>query len=252
MNSKDENGTDGPARAGTVGVLRKSAARPLHRASRADWDLTISEAVRLQTELAGKVRIEPLPKDVRYVAGADVSIGTGSGKLIAGVVLWDLRCRKVVEQAVVRAETEFPYVPGLLSFREAPAVLAAFRKFHRKPDAVMFDGQGYAHPRRFGLACHLGVLLDMPSVGCAKSRLIGTYREPGKGRGRWSKLLDGGEVIGAVLRTREGVRPLYVSVGHRADLRSSINLVLRCATRYRLPEPTRLAHQLVTAEKARA
>lgn len=251
MNSKDENGTHDPARAGTVSGRRKSAASRLHPASRADWDLTIREAVRLQRELAGEVRIEPLPKDVRYVAGADVSIGRASNKLIAGLVLWDLQCHKVVEQAVVRAETEFPYVPGLLSFREAPAVLAAFQKLRRRPDAAMFDGQGYAHPRRFGLACHLGVLLDIPSVGCAKSRLIGTYREPGKDRGRWSKLLDGGEVIGAVLRTRDGVRPLYISVGHRADLCSSIDLVLRCATRYRLPEPTRLAHQLVTVEKAR-
>ncbi len=216
-----------------------------------NWDLSISEAIDLQKRLAGQVRFQPLPKDARLVAGADASILKPRNQMIAGVVLWDLQERKVVERAAVRAGLKFPYVPGLLSFREAPAVLEAFSKLRHTPDVAMFDGQGYAHPRRFGLACHLGVLLNMPSVGCAKSRLIGEYVEPGTQRGSWSDLVLGDEVIGAVLRTRDGVSPLYVSIGHRANLQTSIDLVLRCATRYRLPEPTRLAHQLVTAEKTR-
>jgi deoxyribonuclease V len=226
-------------------------ARPTGSQTPSAWDLSISEAVDLQKRLAGQVRIEPLPADVRLIAGADVSILKARNELIAGVVLWDVQDRKIVEQTVVRAEARFPYVPGLLSFREAPAALMAFETLRHRPDVALFDGQGYAHPRRFGLACHLGVLLRVPSVGCAKSRLIGEYVEPASPRGCWTDLVHRGEVIGAVLRTRDGVRPLYLSIGHRANLQTSIDLVLRCCIRYRLPEPTRLAHQLVTAEKAR-
>ena len=215
------------------------------------WDLSTSEAIELQKRLAGQVRIEPLPADARLIAGADVSILKARNELIAGVVLWDLQERKVVEQTVVRGQARFPYVSGLLSFREAPAVLKAFEELRHQPDVALFDGQGYAHPRRFGLACHLGVLLNMPSIGCAKSRLIGEYVEPASPRGSWTDLVHGDEAIGAVLRTRDGISPLYISIGHRANLRTSIDLVLRCCTRYRLPEPTRLAHQLVTAEKTR-
>jgi deoxyribonuclease V len=216
-----------------------------------NWDVSISQAIDLQKRLADQVRTQPLPADARLIAGADVSILKARSQLIAGIVLWDLHERKVVEQVAVRAEAKFPYVPGLLSFREAPAVLEAFSQLRRTPDVALFDGQGIAHPRRFGLACHLGVLLNLPSVGCAKSRLIGTYVEPPKRRGSWTDLVHGDEVIGAVLRTRDNVSPLYISIGHRASLQTSIDLVLRCCTRYRLPEPTRLAHQLVTAEKTR-
>ncbi len=216
-----------------------------------DWDLTISEAIDLQKRLAGQVRVEPLPRDARLIAGADVSILKARNQLIAGVVLWDLHDRKVVEQTAIRAEAKFPYVPGLLSFREAPAVLEAFSQLRHTPDVAMFDGQGIAHPRRFGLACHLGVLLNLPSIGCAKSRLIGTCVEPPTERGSWTDLVHGDEAIGAVLRTRDNVSPLYISIGHRATLQDAIDLVLTCATRYRQPEPTRLAHQLVTAEKTR-
>lgn len=225
--------------------------RTTHSVAAPNWDLSISEAIDLQKRLAGQVRVEPLPRDARLIAGADVSILKAKDQLIAGVVLWDLQEKRVVEQVAVRAETKFPYVPGLLSFREAPAVLEAFEKLRHKPDVAMFDGQGCAHPRRFGLACHLGVLLGMSSIGCAKSRLIGKFIEPAASRESWSDLLIGEEVVGAVLRTRDGVSPLYISVGHRATLHTAIKLVLRCATRYRLPEPTRLAHQLVTAEKTR-
>jgi deoxyribonuclease V len=226
------------------------AKSPIKPGGSPNWDLTPRQAIALQKELAGRVRVEPLPKGARLVAGADVSVLKAKNQLIAGIVLWDLEDQRVVEQVAVRAEAKFPYVPGLLSFREAPAVLEAFGQLRQRPDVALFDGQGYAHPRRFGLACHLGVLLDLPCVGCAKSRLIGEFVQPAAPRGSWSNLLHAEEVIGAVLRTRDRVSPLYISIGHRADLPGSIDLVLRCATLYRLPEPTRLAHQLVTREKA--
>jgi deoxyribonuclease V len=149
-----------------------------------------------------------------------------------------------VAEARVERPTNFPYVPGLLSFRELPAGLAAIEQLPEAPEAVLCDGQGYAHPRRFGLACHLGLALDLPSVGVAKSRLIGTHDEPGETRGAWTPLLDGNEVVGAVLRTRMGIRPLYVSIGHRLSLESALRLVLRATGRYRLPEPLRRADRL--------
>jgi deoxyribonuclease V len=142
-----------------------------------------------------------------------------------------------------------PYVPGLLSFREDPAVLAALRRLRATPDVLLYDGHGLAHPRRFGVACHIGLIVDRPAIGCAKSRLVGMHREPGWRRGSAAPLLDGGEVIGSVLRTRDGVRPVFVSVGHRIDLRTARRIVLACALRHRLPEPTRLADQLVGAAK---
>ncbi len=228
--------------------MTKRANKP---ASATNWDLTPKEAIQLQKELADRVRFQPLPANPRLIAGADVAILKRSNELLAGIVIWDLQDTKVIEQVVVRSPAAFPYVPGLLSFREAPAVLEAFSRLTHTPDIAMFDGQGIAHPRRLGLASHLGIVLDIPSVGCAKSRLIGDYEEPDKERGHWSDLTDHDELIGAVLRTRTSVKPLYISVGHRADLPSAIDLVLRCAIKYRLPEPTRLAHQLVTAEKAR-
>jgi len=216
------------------------------------WSLSPKEAVELQRRLAQRVRMEPLPRRIRLVAGADVASSRRGDRLIAGVVVWDLQESRIVEQAVAVAKANFPYVPGLLSFREAPVLLAAFDQLCHQPDVAIFDGQGYAHPRRFGLACHVGVLIDVPSVGCAKSRLCGKHEEPGRERGSRAKLWDGEELLGTVLRTRSGVKPVYVSVGHRADLPSAERLVLRCASRYRLPEPTRLAHQLVSRERIRA
>lgn len=182
---------------------------------------------------------------VRLVAGADVSFDRGSPVLYAAVALLDAASLEVVEVAGVRSAARFPYVPGYLSFREIPAVLEALGKLRRRPDLVVCDGHGRAHPRRFGLACHLGVLLDVPTLGCAKSRLVGTHREPGPRRGAHVPLRDAGEVIGEVLRTREGVKPVYVSVGHRIALASARRQVLRLAPRFRLPEPTRVAHREV-------
>ncbi|MFQ5411939.1 MAG: endonuclease V, partial [Phycisphaerae bacterium] len=159
--------------------------------------------------------------------------------------VWDLKTRATIETTVDVRGVTFPYIPGLLSFREAPGLLAAARRLKSKPDVFMLDGQGLAHPRRFGLACHVGLLLDRPSLGCAKSRLCGTHGEPGRRAGCSKRLMLGGELIGRVVRTRDGVKPVYVSIGHKITLDDAEKLTLRCCTRYRLPEPTRLAHQLV-------
>jgi len=150
----------------------------------------------------------------------------------------------VVESALIRRPISFPYVPGLLSFREAPAILEILSRLSEKPDLLLVDGAGLAHPRRFGLACHLGVLSDLPAIGVAKARLVGTYQEPGIARGAWSTLVGGGEVIGAVLRTQRAVRPVFVSIGHRISLKTAIDLVLRSAVQARLPEPIRAADKL--------
>lgn len=182
---------------------------------------------------------------VELIAGADVSYDRRAPHLFAAVVLWDPRRGEVVEVAGARAPARFPYVPGYLSFRELPAVLGAFASLRAAPQLIVADGQGLAHPRRFGLACHLGVLLDVPTIGCAKSRLIGTHREPGPRRGAHTRLLDGGECIGEAVRTRTGVKPVYVSVGHRVGLESARRWILRLAGRYRLPEPIRAAHREV-------
>lgn len=186
------------------------------------------------------------------VGGVDAAFSADGRECLAVAVLWDRETGDVLETSLARAPLRFPYVPGLLSFREAPAVLAALRRLHGEPDALICDGQGYAHPRRFGLACHVGVIVGIPTVGCAKSRLLGKHGDPAVRRGGRAALVDGGERIGTVLRTRDGVRPLYLSVGHEIDLRSAERLVLACAVRYRLPEPTRLADRLVAAEKRRA
>ena len=188
----------------------------------------------------------PLPGEPTLIAGADMSI-TGDGeRCIAGVVVWDWRAGAVIEQQSAERRLTFPYVPGLLSFREAPVVLAAIRKLRNEPDLFMLDGQGCAHPRGFGLASHVGLILDRPTLGCAKSRLCGRHAEPGKARGSRSPLKLGEKTIGAVVRTREGIKPVYVSVGHRLTLDEAVAWVLRCGRAYRLPEPARLAHHFVT------
>jgi len=201
----------------------------------------------VQRRLAGRVRVTPLRGVPRLVAGLDAAFA--GERCIAAVVLWDLREQRVVEERVVVRPLRFPYVPGLLSFREAPALLAALRRLRGEPDLLVCDGHGLAHPRRFGIACHVGVLTGLPTVGCAKSRLVGAYVDPARRRGARSPLEDGGEVIGSVLRTRPDAKPLFVSVGHRIDLRSSVRLVLDCARDHRLAEPVRLADRLVAASK---
>jgi deoxyribonuclease V len=207
------------------------------------WNVSLEEAVAIQQRLRHRVQRSPtLALDaVRTVAGIDASYKDVSR---AAVVVLAFPSLEVIEQVEAIRETTFPYVPGLLSFREVPAVLDALAKLADLPDVLMCDGQGYAHPRRLGLASHLGVYLNRPSVGCAKSRLIGRYEEPGPNSGDRSPLVDHGEVIGAVLRTKPRTNPLFVSVGHLLDLDTVVELVLRCLRGYRLPEPTRLADKL--------
>ena len=195
--------------------------------------------------MRGLVRPVRTEGEIRFVAGLDGAFSRDGTQCIAGVVLWDLLEKRVVEQHTACRKLEFPYIPGLLSFREIPAWTAALRKLRRQPDLLMCDGQGLAHPRRFGIASHLGVLCRMPAIGCAKSRLVGTHKVPPVRRGGRAPLLDQDEVIGTVLRTQTGIRPLYVSIGHLFDLTSAEEIVLACALKYRLPEPTRLADRLV-------
>jgi len=214
-----------------------------------DWALSPKEAVVAQQRLAPEVEFADCRTPWTSVAGIDVGIKRGRARAAAVVVsLPDL---DVIEVATAERPVTYPYVPGLLSFREAPAILGALSLLECQPDVLMFDGQGYAHPRRMGIATHLGILLGMPSVGCAKSRLCGTYSEPPAGRGHFAWLTDGGEIIGAVVRTRNCVKPVFVSVGHMTTLASAIGLVLRCASRYRLPEPTRLAHRAASQGRVR-
>lgn len=205
-------------------------------------DLSPAEARRLQDELAPQVVTGPALdlSRVRYVAGADVS--TEGDMAYATVTALSFPDLSVVEVQGFKAPLEFPYVPGLLAFREIPAVAGALKKVSTPLDAVIFDAHGLAHPRRLGLASHLGLFLDVPSVGCAKNRLTGTFEEPGEEKGNVSELVHRGEVVGKVLRTRTRVSPVYVSVGNCIDLDSAVELVLACCTRYRLPETTRSAH----------
>jgi deoxyinosine 3'endonuclease (endonuclease V) len=242
----------------------------------------------LQTQLASKVRFTALRKQPRLIAGLDCAFSSDGQRVLAAAVVlksagWVLNphettssgqtrgeagggrpeaggilpgsalhataCFELVETATASAKLTFPYIPGLLSFREAPACLAVVRKLRSEPDLFLIDGQGIAHPRRLGLAAHLGLFLDKPAIGCAKSRLIGTFEPPGIEKGAYSPLRDGDEIIGAVVRTRRNVKPLFISVGNKCRLDDAIRLTLACTTRYRLPEPTRLAHQAVTRFK---
>jgi deoxyribonuclease V len=214
------------------------------------WPTVPSEAITLQKELAGSVKIQPLPRPPRILAALDLAyIGPPRKptEQVAGIIVYDLEEKKVLErQAVIRPVT-FPYIPGLLSFREAPAVLEVIEKIKTPVDLFFIDGQGLAHPRRLGIASHIGVLIDRPALGCAKSRLTGhPEKELPRERGAWVNLVDKKEVVGAVVRTRTGVKPLFVSVGHRMTLLEAIKIVLASADRYRLPEPARLAHNYVT------
>jgi len=209
------------------------------------WDLTTALARDLQLRLAAQVDARrPLPP-YTTVAGADVSYDLRGKWLHAAVVVLRAETFEVIDRSGVVAEAKFPYVPGLLSFREAPAVIEAFERLKVRPDILMCDGQGIAHPRRMGLASHLGLYLEIPTIGCAKSWLCGDYEMPGQARGEWTPLTDGGETIGAVVRTRTGVKSLFVSPGHLCDLASAIAVVLATAPTYRLPVTTRLAHQYV-------
>ena len=221
-------------------------ARALH-----PWRVSHAQAAGIQEALRPRLVAAPLPQEPRLVAGADVAYSRRTHRVYAAVVLVELPSLETVESVGVTRAATFPYIPGLLSFREVPPLLDAFDQLSQAPDVVVFDGQGLAHPRRFGLACHAGLLLDAPSIGCAKTRLVGEHRAVPDRRGASVPLRVDGEMVGAVVRTREGVTPVFVSPGHRADTPSAVELVLALAARYRLPEPQRLAHHATVALHAR-
>jgi len=210
------------------------------------WDVTPKEAVAIQEELRGQVIIEDRLGAVRSIAGVDVGFEAAGKITRAAIAVLSYPELRLIDKAVIHCPTRFPYVPGLLSFREIPAVLEALALIKIPPDLLLCDGQGMAHPRRFGLACHLGILTNLPAIGVAKTRLIGTHGPiPGE-KGQWAPLMDTEEIIGAVLRTRKGVKPIFVSIGHRVTLETAIRYVMACVTRYRLPETTRWAHRLAS------
>lgn len=217
------------------------------------WDLSPKEASQLQVELCVRLCKQRNFGEIRTVAGADIAVqptpGRGasgkSGMGFAGVIVYSFPDLKEIERQSAERPLTFPYVPGLLVFREGPVLLEALARLRAEPDLLLFDAHGYSHPRRFGLACHLSVVLDKPGIGVAKSLLIGRYQEPPDRVGAWTPLVDGEETIGAVLRTRAGVQPVFISVGHRVDLDSAIELALACADGYRVPKPTREADHFV-------
>lgn len=215
--------------------------RDLHR-----WDLTPTQAIALQIDLRDQVIREDQIGTVNFVAGIDVGFEDGGAVTRAAVAVLSFPALQPVDAAIARLPTSFPYVPGLLSFREAPAVVAALQQLGTTPDLLLYDGQGIAHPRRLGIASHLGLLTDLPTIGVAKTRLIGSHEAVPDARGGWVPLTDRGEMIGAVLRTRAGVKPLYVSIGHRTSLEAAIRWVMACTPRFRLPETTRRAHRLAS------
>lgn len=211
------------------------------------WPTTIETARPLQEQLAKEVRLTPLNRLVATVAGVDAAFS--GDKITAAVTLFDYNTLSLMEEAYATMLTPFPYIPGYLSFREAPAIFSAMEKLSLLPDLLIVDGQGIAHPRRIGIASFLGVLLGLPTIGCAKSRLVGRYEEPAPERGSWSPLIDKGETVGAVLRTRKGVKPVFVSPGHLVTLPEAIEIIMHCAVKYRLPEPQRAADSLAGKSK---
>lgn len=214
------------------------ALTPLH-----NWDITPKQAVALQRELAGQV-IHDRSLDlnaVRTVAGVDVSVS--GGRSTAAIVVLAFPAMTVLETVISQMDTPFPYIPGLLSFREGPVLVDALSRLNHTPDVFIFDGMGRIHPRRIGIASHMGLWLGRPTVGCGKTHFIGEYDAPGPHKGDRSDLIDGGERLGVVLRTRARVKPVYVSPGHLSDIESAAELVLACTSRYRLPEPIRHAHR---------
>ncbi|MBI4186441.1 MAG: deoxyribonuclease V [Chloroflexi bacterium] len=230
--------------------LTRAVARVLHSGYNRDvkverlhgWQVSTAEAREIQARLAAKVSRKNEVARPGFIAGVDISVERGQGAATAAVVVLDYPGLRLAEVKTVSGQPGFPYIPGLLSFRESPLALSAFEALSITPDLILVDGQGIAHPRRLGLASHIGLLLDTPTIGCAKSLLIGRHEELGQEPGSYAEIVDNGEVIGAALRTRRGVKPVYVSIGHKVDLQAAIRWVLECCRGHRLPEPTRLAH----------
>lgn len=217
-------------------------ARALH-----DWEVSSHEAIAIQKRLRAEVSTTGLLGDIHYIAGADISTSKDSPKAYAGVVVLRYPDLEVVEERGIEDTVRFPYVPGLLAFREGPALIKVFEQLTSEPDVIVFDGQGLAHPRSMGIATHMGLVFDKPTIGCAKSLLYGRYQEPDQEKGAWADLRDPqGHIIGAVVRSKPKTTPIFVSIGHRIDLATAIRLLVDCTRGVRIPEPTRLAHNLVT------
>ena len=214
-----------------------------------EWNLTYSEAVSLQKELAGQVKHQKIKVKPKTIAGLDCAFSKDGKKIIAVAIVLKYGSFELLETVNAVQDVTFPYISGLLSFREAPVCIAAAKQLKNVPDIFMIDGQGIAHPRRLGLAAHLGLFFDIPTIGCAKSRLTGKFEEPQVEKGGFSPLKDKNEIIGSVVRTRSKVKPVFVSVGNKCRLEDAINIVLACSIKYRIPEPTRLAHQYVSKLK---
>lgn len=213
------------------------------------WDVTPRDAIAIQQQLRGQVITQDALGEIGFVAGVDVGFEAANTITRAAVAVLSFPQLQLVDYAIAREPVRFPYVPGLLSFREVPAVLQALRQLNTTPGLLLVDGQGIAHPRRCGIASHLGLICDIPSIGVAKTRLTGEHGAVPDQRGAWTPLADKGETIGAVLRTRTGVKPLYISTGHRISLKTAIRYVMACTTKYRLPETTRWAHRLASGKE---
>lgn len=218
-------------------------------AYRHSWQVTPKQAVVIQNRLRSEVITCDQFHAINTVAGVDVGFENNGKITRAAIAVLTFPLLEIQTVSIARCDTSFPYVPGLLSFRELPAVLKALSKSSVIPDLFLCDGQGYSHPRRFGIACHLGVLTDIPSIGVGKTRLIGDHKVVPNRRGAWQPLLDDQEIIGAVVRTRINVKPVYISIGHRVSLETAINFVMQCTTRYRLPETTRQAHKYASIDE---
>ena len=218
-------------------IIRSMKVERLH-----SWQVSVAQALDIQRRLASQVSRSGEVNTPRFIAGVDISAQKGQGMATGAVVVLNYPELRLVETKAVQAKLDFPYIPGLLSFRESPLTLAACEKLSVTPDLILVDGQGIAHPRRLGLASHLGLLLNTPTIGCAKSLLCGAHEVPGVEPGSYAEVVDRGEVIGVALRTKLGVKPIYVSIGHKVDLQTAIYWVMKCCRGYRLPEPTRLAH----------
>ena len=215
------------------------------------WDVSSQEAIQIQKELRYRLDLTELPSPIRRVAGADVSFSRKSGRIWAGVVVFSFPQLSRIEEKWVQDKVSFPYIPGLLSFRELPVLLKALKRLKTDPELILCDGQGIAHPRGLGLASHLGLLVDRATIGCAKSRLVGEFSEVEEQKGSSTPLWYKEQIVGAVVRTRRGVKPLFISPGNRITLVESVRIVLECCGKYRMPEPTRQAHLLVSGLRRR-
>jgi len=215
------------------------------------WGVTYKEAVKIQKDLKDKVSVKKIDKRIKYVAGLDVSYAKESNIMWAGVVVLDFPSLNKAEERWSQKKVSFPYIPGLLSFREIPALIDVLRKMEIEPDLIFCDGQGIAHPRGLGLASHLGILLNKSTIGCAKSPLVGTYSQVGESKGNYAYLIHQNRIIGAVVRTRSKVKPIFVSPGYGVMLNDCVTFVLETCSKYRIPEPTRQAHLLVNSVRSR-